>query len=220
MTEETFTVFVSDKAGSVSAIARYGDVRAPVFVLGHGAGAGMNHPFMVDLCGLLAEQGVGTVRFNFPYMEQGRKIPDRYPVASATVKAVTHRTRELFPGASIFLGGKSFGGRMASMACSEGLISGTIAGLIFLGFPLHPANTPSVARAEHLSRLTLPLLFIQGTNDALADPGLLAGVLQDLPRASLSSIPGANHGFNYTKGRQAAILPLASAIVSFIRSAS
>jgi predicted alpha/beta-hydrolase family hydrolase len=166
------------------------------YVLAHGAGAGMAHPFMAAVAGELAERGIATLRFQFPYMEQGGKRPDAPALAHATVRAAVARAGELAPGLPLIAGGKSFGGRMTSQAQAAAALSG-VRGLAFLGFPLHPAGKPSDDRAKHLQDVKVPMLFLQGTRDALADTGLLRPVVAGLgKRATLVLFDDADHSFH------------------------
>lgn len=191
-----------------------------LLVLAHGAGAGMRHGFMEALARALADRGVASLRWEFPYMAAGSRRPDRPPVAVAAVRRAVEaglRLRdERFPGRPLLAGGKSFGGRMTTTAAAEGGLEG-VEGLVLVGFPLHPAGRPGVQRAEHLRRVTLPLLFLQGTRDALADLDLLRPVLEGLgPRATLHVEDDADHGFHVRKrsGRddEAVIEALAAAV--------
>jgi hypothetical protein len=161
-------------------------------VLAHGAGAGMTHRFMQATADGLARRDVATLRFQFPYMEAGSKRPDRPALAHATVRAAVAKAAEL--GLKLFAGGKSFGGRMTSQAQAELPLPGVL-GLVFLGFPLHPANKPSDDRARHLAAVRIPMLFVQGTRDALADVGLLVPIVDRLG-ASLYQIEAADHSFH------------------------
>jgi predicted alpha/beta-hydrolase family hydrolase len=165
------------------------------YVFAHGAGAGMQHAFMAGLAHSLAAHGVATLRFNFPWIERGSRRVDAPPVAHATIAAALAETRRRAPGLPCHAGGKSFGGRMTSQAQALGLLPG-LAGLVFVGFPLHPAGQPGVARAEHLAGVTVPMLFVQGTRDELADAALLKQALAPLgERATLHWIDGADHAF-------------------------
>jgi hypothetical protein len=170
-----------------------------VLALAHGAGAGMNHPFMAALAQKLADAGVATFRFQFPYMEQRRRVPDRPPVLTATIQTAVQAASKAAPGLPLFAGGKSLGGRMTSLAAAEGRLDG-VQGLVFLGFPLHPPNRPGTKRAEHLREVKLPMLFLQGTRDALADLQLLRPICDELgTRATLHVIEGADHSFHVLK---------------------
>jgi predicted alpha/beta-hydrolase family hydrolase len=166
------------------------------FVFAHGAGAGMTHPFMAKVAHGLAERGIATLRFNFPAMEQGRRRPDTPATAHATVRAAAAAAAEWWPSLPLIAGGKSFGGRMTSQAQAAQPIPGVV-GLLFLGFPLHPQKKPSTDRAAHLSDVAIPMLFLQGAADALADMALIEPVVAALgARATLKSIPAADHSFH------------------------
>jgi hypothetical protein len=166
------------------------------YVFAHGAGAGMDHPFMAAVAQGLAQRGIAVLRFQFPYVEQGSRRPDRPEVAQAAVRAAVAHARELLPGLPLFAGGKSFGGRMTSQAQAAQPLP-RVAGLVFLGFPLHPAGKPSLARAEHLQAVELPMLFLQGTRDALAELPLVHQAVARLgPRADLHVVEGADHAFH------------------------
>jgi hypothetical protein len=156
----------------------------------------MTHPFMAAMAEGLARRHIATLRYQFPYMEQGAKRPDRPPLAHATVRAAVGEARRLAPSLPLFAGGKSFGGRMASQAQAEVPLP-EVRGLVFLGFPLHPANKPSDDRARHLSQVKIPMLFVQGARDSLADMKLLAPIVERLGRlATLTPIDGADHAFH------------------------
>jgi predicted alpha/beta-hydrolase family hydrolase len=166
------------------------------YVLAHGAGAGMNHPFMLEIANGLASRKIATLRYQFPYMEAGPKRPDRPDLAQATVVAAVRTAFKLAPRKTLIAGGKSFGGRMTSQAQAAAPLP-KVRGLAFVGFPLHPANKPSTTRADHLARIDIPMLFIQGDRDALADQTLLLPVVQGLgSRAVLQTIKGADHSFH------------------------
>src|SRR2546430_16686558 len=155
------------------------------YVLAHGAGAGMTHPFMTAIAKGLAERGTVTLRYQFPYMEQGSKRPDAPKLAQATVRAAVAEASRLVPELPLFAGGKSFGGRMTSQAQAASPLPG-VRGLVFLGFPLHPAGRPSDERGEHLFGVQIPMLFLQGTRDALADLKLVKPLIERLgDRATL-----------------------------------
>jgi uncharacterized protein len=165
-------------------------------VLAHGAGAGMHHTFMTDLAAALASRGIATLRYQFPYMEQGSKRPDSPAVAHQAVRAAVAEARRRLPGVPLFAGGKSFGGRMTSQAQAESALE-DVRGLVFVGFPLHPAGQPSTKRAEHLEGVNVPMLFLQGTRDTLADLALTQAVVGQLgPRATLHVVDGADHSFH------------------------
>jgi len=191
--------FAVQDGGEVSAILLQPHDAQCLLVLAHGAGAGMNHPFMTAIANELAAAGVASFRFQFPYMEQRRRVPDRPPVLTATVQAAVQAASKAAPDLMLFAGGKSLGGRMTSLAASEGRLD-NVRGLVFFGFPLHPPNQPGTKRAEHLREAKLPMLFLQGTRDALADLKLLRPILAKLgTRATLQVIEGADHSFHVLK---------------------
>lgn len=170
-----------------------------VFVFAHGAGAGMAHPFMEGCARRLAASGIAVVRYQFPYMERGKKAPDRPPALIATVRAAVSFAAGRFPGTPLIAGGKSMGGRMTSSAQAEAPLPG-VKGLAFFGFPLHPAGREGTARGAHLGGLGLPMLFLQGSRDRLADLALLRGVLDDVrPAPELHVLVDADHGFHVPK---------------------
>jgi uncharacterized protein len=167
-----------------------------VYVFAHGAGAGMTHGFMSAVAEGLATRGIATLRYNFPYMERGSKRPDPPKVAHAAVRAAVAEAAQRWPGIPLFAGGKSFGGRMTSQAQAIEALPG-VRGLVFVGFPLHPAGKPSDDRAAHLADVKVPMLFLQGTRDELADFPLLQGVVKRLhDRATLESFDEADHSFH------------------------
>jgi predicted alpha/beta-hydrolase family hydrolase len=168
------------------------------YVFAHGAGAGMNHAFMTTFAEGLAKRGVASLRFQFPSMEAGLKRPDPPAVAQATVRAACAAALETFPTLPLFAGGKSFGGRMTSQAQAEHPLPGA-RGIVFVGFPLHPAGQPGVKRAEHLSKVTCPLLFLQGTRDELAEADLIQQTAARLPDATLAFFEDADHSFHVRK---------------------
>src|SRR5665213_514066 len=184
------------KTSSVSAILiRPTDARA-CFVFAHGAGAGMTHPFMETVAAGLGERGVASLRYQFPYMEKVSRRPDPPAIAHAAVRAAVAQAGRCCPGLTLIAGGKSFGGRMTSQAQAAAPLAG-VRGLAFVGFPLHPAGKPSDDRAKHLSDVHIPMLFVQGTRDSLAEIGLLAPVVERLgPSASLHAVEGADHSFH------------------------
>jgi hypothetical protein len=170
-----------------------------LLVLAHGAGAGMNHPFMSAIANHLAEDQIATFRYQFPYMEQSRGVPDKQPLLTATVAAAVATAAKLAPGIPLFAGGKSMGGRMTSLAASEQKLEAA-RGLIFFGFPLHPPKRPSTKRAQHLQLVKQPMLFLQGTRDDLADLTLLRPICESLgPQTTLHVIDGADHSFHVLK---------------------
>ncbi len=185
-----------DDGSHVSGLLAYPPSATACFAFAHGAGAGMTHAFMEDAARELATRGIATLRFQFPFMERGSKRPDPPAIAQATVRAAVDEARRRCPGLPLFAGGKSFGGRMASQAQAASPLPG-VRGLVFLGFPLHPAGRLSDERAQHLFDVNVPMLFLQGTRDALADLSLLRPVVQRLgKRATLEVIDGADHAFH------------------------
>jgi predicted alpha/beta-hydrolase family hydrolase len=171
------------------------DARA-CYVLAHGAGAGMTHPFMANVADGLARLRIATLRYQFPYMERGSKRPDAPPLAHATVRAAVAEAARRLPQLPLIAGGKSFGGRMTSQAQSSMPLPG-VHGLAFLGFPLHPPKQPSTTRAEHLQQIDVPMLFLQGTRDELADLALLRPMIEELgARATLRTFIDADHSFH------------------------
>ncbi|WP_442864199.1 alpha/beta hydrolase family protein [Arthrobacter sp. ATA002] len=177
--------------GSVPAAFAAPPDAAAAVVVAHGAGAGMDHPFLTGFTAALNDAGLATLRFNFPYREAGRKFPDRPPAAVETWRAAMAAAAVRAPGLPLWACGKSFGGRMASMATAEGM---TAAGLLFLGYPLHPPGKPEKMRDGHLYGQTLPMLFLQGTRDPFALPGELEPVAERIgPNARIQWIDGGNH---------------------------
>jgi len=170
-----------------------------LYVLAHGAGAGMRHAFLESMAERFAAQGIGTLRYQFPYMEQRGRRPDPEPVLFATVRAAVAAGREAAGGLPLLAGGKSMGGRMTSRAAAAEPLH-RVAGLVFLGFPLHPDGRPGVSRADHLAKVDIPMLFLQGTRDTLADLTLLRPVVERLgERATLRVIDHADHMFHVLK---------------------
>jgi len=166
------------------------------YVLAHGAGAGMDHPFMENVSHGLASRGIATLRYQFPYMEHGSKRPDAPPLSQATVRAAVAAAQRLLPDNPLIAGGKSFGGRMTSQAQAKAPLEG-VHGLAFLGFPLHPAGRPSQDRAEHLFEVQIPMLFLQGTRDNLASLDQLEPVCKQLGKcATLTLFADADHSFH------------------------
>lgn len=182
---------------SVSALWQKPAGAKACLVLAHGAGAGMTHKAMAATADGLAERGIAVLRFNFPYMERGSKRPDSPSVAQAAVRAaVAEATAKLAPDLPLFAGGRSFGGRMTSQAQANEPLPGVL-GLVFFAFPLHPAGKPGVERAEHLSKVKAPMLFLQGSRDELAELDLLKPVARKLgARAKLVIVEDADHSFH------------------------
>ena len=201
----SLTVRVSDSAGDVEALLLRPDDANWLLVFAHGAGAGMHHPFMEHLAGQLAGCSVATLRYHFPYMQHRRKRPDPPAVLTATVRAAVAAASETAPGLPLLAGGKSLGGRMTSLTVADersapGPGIASVRGLVFFGFPLHPAGRPGTQRAEHLARVRIPMLFLQGTRDALADLALLRPLCDTLvPLSTLHVVEGGDHSFHMLK---------------------
>lgn len=192
-------VEVPEFDGGVSALFCRPPAARWLYVFAHGAGAGMHHPFMEAAAAAFAERGVATFRYQFAYMERGSRRPDGRQLLFATVRAAVAAAGRAAPDLPLFAGGKSFGGRMTSLAASESPFPG-VRGIAFVGFPLHPAGRPATDRAEHLSLVTTPMLFLQGTRDKLAELALLEPICAKLGHgAQLSIVEGADHGFHVLK---------------------
>jgi hypothetical protein len=180
--------------GQVSGILLRPATATALYVFAHGAGVGMNHPNMASNAHGLAERGIATLRFQFPYMEKGGGRPDPPAIAQATVRAAVAKAAELAPDLPLFAGGRSYGGRMTSQAQAVAPLPG-VRGLVFLGFPLHPAGKPGIERADHLEQIGIPMLFVSGSRDALADMALLKPLVGGLgERATLHVVEGGDHG--------------------------
>jgi len=193
--DERLTIEVGAKHSVSGLFSRPGSARA-VLVLAHGAGAGMEHPSMRGVATGLAERGIATLRYQFPYMEHKRRRPDPPPLCHATVRAAVVAAARLAPDLPLFAGGRSFGGRMTSQAQAQAPLA-RVRGLVFLAFPLHPAGQPGTERATHLREIGIPMLFIQGGRDELADLELLRPVVERLGmRATLHVLQDADHSFH------------------------
>jgi uncharacterized protein len=189
----------TQSSGEVGAILVRPGGAAALYVFGHGAGAGMRHVFMEAAAAALAERGVATLRYNFPYMEAGKGGPNPAPVLVKTVRSAVAEGARLAPDLPLLAGGKSMGGRMTSTAASTEALPG-VCGLAFFGFPLHAAGRPSADRGAHLRDVGLPMLFLQGTRDKLAELSLLEPLLADVrPAPVLHVVDGADHGFHVLK---------------------
>jgi predicted alpha/beta-hydrolase family hydrolase len=181
---------------SVSGLFERPDAARAVLVLAHGAGAGMEHPAMQSVAAGLTRRGIATLRYQFPYMEAKSRRPDPPPLCHATVRAAVAQAARLAPDLSLFAGGRSFGGRMTSQAQAQAALAG-VRGLVFLAFPLHPAGRPGTDRAAHLRDVAIPMLFVQGTRDELADFELLRPLVQSLgAHATLHALEDADHSFH------------------------
>ncbi|HUF89851.1 MAG TPA: alpha/beta family hydrolase [Gemmatimonadota bacterium] len=186
----------SRSAGEVSAVVTRPEDAALLLVLAHGAGAGMTHPFLESLAAALAQQGIASFRYQFPYMERGSRRPDPAPLLQATVRSAVAAAASLAGALPLLAGGKSMGGRMTSRAAADAPLEG-VRGLVFFGFPLHPAGKPGTERADHLAEVEAPMLFLQGSRDRLAGLDLLTPVVEGLgSRATLHVVADADHSFH------------------------
>ena len=180
--------------GQVSGLLLRPDQAKALYVFAHGAGVGMNHPSMAANAHGFAERGIATLRFQFPYMENGGGRPDPPGIAQATVRAAVAKAAELAGDLPLFAGGRSYGGRMTSQAQALAPLPG-VRGLVFLGFPLHPAGKPGIERADHLEKVEIPMLFVSGSRDALAETALLTPLVEGLGEsATLHVVDGGDHG--------------------------
>ena len=213
--EQPVTIAVGES--TVSGVYARPEKPSATLVVAHGAGAGMEHPFLAGFTRTVNELGIATLRFNFPYREAGRKFPDRPPAAIAAWRAVMAEAAARSAGEPLWAAGKSFGGRMASMAVAEGMPA---AGLIYLGYPLHPPGKPDKLRDEHLYGLTLPMLFLQGTRDPFATPELLEAVVARIgTSATLEWRDGGGHTFDVAGIKRSAEevgASLAGSVAAFI----
>lgn len=198
MSTQSFKLEISPAIGTVT--AKYIAPAKPecIFTLAHGAGAGMDHIFMETLADALAQAGIATLRFNFPFAENKKGRPDSPAVAHATIEAAINKARELAPKLPLFAAGKSFGGRMSSQYLAAHPDS-PVNGIVFYGFPLHPAGKPSIERADHLKQIKVPMLFLQGSKDTLATWDLIEDVCGSLKKATLVKLEGADHSFKAGK---------------------
>jgi len=197
LTEHRFGATTS--SGDVSALLMRPPGADCLLVLAHGAGAGMRHPFMEALAARLADLGIATFRYQFPYIENGRRRPDYQPILLKTVRSAVGAASAASVGLPLFAGGKSMGGRMTSLAAAKEPLA-DVRGIVFFGFPLHPVQNPGIERSDHLKEADVPLLFLQGTRDKLAQLDLLEPVCQDLAQgATLHLVEEADHGFHVLK---------------------
>jgi predicted alpha/beta-hydrolase family hydrolase len=193
-----------------------------LLILAHGAGAGMRHPLMQKLASELATVNIATLRYKFPYMEQKRRVPDAPAVLTAAVAAAMRAASQAAPDLPLLAGGKSMGGRMTSQAASQQLLDG-VRGLVFFGFPLHPPNKPGTSRADHLAKVPMPMLFLQGSRDTFADLALLRPVCAKLGKlAQLHVVESADHSFHVLKSSgtndEAVLWKLAEKVASWAAS--
>ena len=201
--------------GDVSAVWHPAD--GPALVVGHGAGAGMDHPFIVGFCEAVADEGIASLRFNFPYMEAGRRTPDAAKNAIGAFRSAFETAGDRSGGRPVLGGGKSYGGRIASMAAAEGMPA---AALVFLGYPLHAPGKTEQIRDTHLYDLTMPMLFLHGTKDPFGEPKELAKVIGRLgDRATLVDIDGAGHSFERSRKDDPWVVgaSLAPQVAAFVR---
>ena len=198
MENRSLMLDVTVSVGNVSAEYIVSENANGIVSLAHGAGAGMNHSFIVALAKALADLGIASLRFNFPFIEQKKRRPDLPAVAHKTIEAAVNDIRKSYPNLPLYLAGKSFGGRMSSQYLAAHP-DPAVKGIIFFGFPLHPVGKPSIDRAEHLKNVKVPMLFLQGTRDELATLELIEQVCSSLKLATLVKLEGANHAFKAGK---------------------
>lgn len=214
-------LFLNDKLGEISYKISNANDSELVLIIAHGAGAGMHHPFMNQLAESIARLGITTIRFNFPYMEKGRKAPGSPKDAIYAWEAMIDEAATKFPNAKIFMSGKSYGGRMGSHVLVEDN-SLSVAGIIYYGFPLHAPGRDSKDRAAHLSGVKTPQLFIQGKKDKLANFEMITEVVNDLPKARIHEIEDGDHSFNVPKrtgiSKEEMIKSLAKITVDWIQA--
>lgn len=215
MTIQPQTLNISDSVGSVSAEYIVPEESVCILTLAHGAGAGMYHPFMITLANALANLGIATLRFNFPFTQNKKKRPDIPAVAHKTIEAAILHARNAFPTLPLFVSGKSFGGRMSSQYLATHP-NRDIKGIVFYGFPLHPVGKPSIERADHLKAVLEPMLFLQGTRDELTTLHLIEDVCSKLSKATLIKIEGADHSFK--AGKKNIVQELAENTIDWIRN--
>ena len=197
-TNETIKFLASNSTGEVSGLLLKPPDAQWLLVYGHGAGAPMLHPFMQATAEILAQHQIATLRYNFPYMENKKGRPDPPGIAQAAVRSAVNAASDLAPNLKLLAGGKSFGGRMTSQAAAADPLLG-VKGLIFFGFPLHAPGRPSSDRAAHLQQVNVPMLFLQGTRDALANLEFLKPVCENLTQAHLHLVQGGDHSFKVPK---------------------
>ncbi len=199
--EQDLRFLVSNTSREVSAILVRPKNPQWLIALAHGAGAGIRHEFMVGIAQILAKNAIASFRYNFPYMESGKRTPDNQRVLVETVRRAIDSARERYGGLPLIAGGKSLGGRMTSTAASEEALPG-VQGIVFFGFPLHAPGKPSNERGEHLFRVQVPMLFLQGTRDSFADPNMLLPLINRLHEkghAKIHTIDGGDHSFHMLK---------------------
>lgn len=197
MKEQGLSFSISERIGNVSGLELIPEGAEWMLVLAHGAGAGMQHEAMESYAHALADRGIATFRYNFPYIEEGKKRPDPPGIAHAAVKAAIKTAGERNPDMKLLAGGKSFGGRMSSQVAAENDTG--IKGLVFFGFPLHAPGKPGNERADHLYDIKIPMLFLQGTRDSLAKMELIKPLCKKLELATLHVVEGGDHSFKVRK---------------------
>jgi uncharacterized protein len=219
---EELTFEVGTHGETTARVYRASEPMHTTLILGHGAGAPQSHPFMIDMATRLAARGIDVVTFDFLYISRGKKLPDRNEILEATWHAAVSATRARngLPTDRLFIGGKSMGGRIASQVAATGSLR--IAGLVFLGYPLHPPKKPQLRRDAHLPRIQVPMLFVQGTRDALGPAKELKVLAKKLPRASVHVVEGGDHSLSLprSEGKEAqdeALAIAARAIATFVR---
>jgi predicted alpha/beta-hydrolase family hydrolase len=198
MTKRRIKIIINEAIGEVSAIFNKAKNSTKLVIIGHGAGAGMDHPFMEALAQAFYNKNISTLRYQFPYMEKGKRAPDRPPKCHATIRSVIAKTIELAPDHKIYLSGKSFGGRMASQVAAED-IDKQIKGLIYFGFPLHAPGRDSLDRAAHLPAIKIKQLFLQGKRDKLANIELMKTLDKSLKKTKMVFYEWADHSFKVPK---------------------
>jgi predicted alpha/beta-hydrolase family hydrolase len=213
-TPTKISIQVSESIGKISALIATLDKPKAIMVLAHGAGAGMTHRFMEELSNQLVQKSIVVVRYNFPYMENKKGRPDPPAIAEKTVSAVIEEAHKLYPKLPVFAAGKSFGGRMSSQKLSKECPE-FVKGIIFYGFPLHPIGQPAVDRAAHLKNISVPMLFLQGTKDKLAEWPLIEKVCSELSLATLTKLEGADHSFKV--GKQELMAELVDRTIEWIQ---
>ena len=194
----TREIVIETGRGEVAGLLHIPSSASHILVFAHGAGAGMRHAFMESAASVLADNGIATLRYQFPYMQKRSGRPDPPAVLHATVRAAVRAAAAQAPDLPLLAGGKSMGGRMTSQAAAEEPLEG-VRGIVFFGFPLHPAGSPASARGAHLSCVTVPMLFLQGTRDKLAELDLLRPILAEIPHTTLKVFEGADHSFHLLK---------------------
>lgn len=193
-----YSIPISERIGNISALGMIPAGAKALIVLAHGAGAPMTHPFMQQVAEAFFKNKIGTLRYNFSYMEKGSRRPDPSAIATKTIGAAIEFAHRLDPELPVFAGGKSFGGRMTSQYAAKNTVD-FLKGILFFGFPLHAIGNPSLERAVHLTEVNVPMLFLQGTKDKLAEIDLIQKVVKDLNQSKIKIYEGADHSFKVPK---------------------